>query len=408
MKDCLRKLSWLLLILCCQPGFVRSQQITAGTVAKDLTMTCQSNPGHTYHIYIPAVSPGIKLLPLLVAIDPHGNGKLAVTAFHEAARKYNFVVAASDLIKNNDTAYIKELEELISDIKTRFPVSNVLLVGGFSGGARMSLEFAVSHPVDGVIACGALAKPEEIQRLKSKVISIIGMDDFNFIEAAPFVMDPAQAPSNLSVEITRASHEWPSPDLLRQSSGCLLLPKFSPDGNMAEFRALVREYVNEERRRIDSLEHIHENIQAAGIARNLMGTLMFEREGSFFSLYDELTQNQNYQSQLERLSKSIQSEIKAREVYLTALFQKDEAWWIHEIETLNSNIRSEKEEYTHFALIRIKGFLGIVCFSFCQRFETEKNAEKLEQVLMVYRNIEPKNTEMLRFTKVLERMKQSK
>lgn len=56
---------------------------------------------------------------------------------------------------------------------------------------------------------------------------------------------------------------------------------------------------------------------------------------------------------------------------------------------------------------RIKGFLGIFCYSMCGRFTEEKNVANLEKVLVVYRMAEPKNPDVQLFSKKLEQLKKS-
>jgi hypothetical protein len=408
MNSLFRYVLLFLLILTDRSGFGQSQgTMSAKTTVIDQTVACKLHPEHTYQVFVPSVDPDFKQLPLLVAIDPHGNGKLAVAGLKEAAQKYQMVVVGSNLIRNNDTTYIREIDELIADVKNRFPVGNILFIGGFSGGARMSLDYATKHPVNGVIACGALAKPVEINLLNCRVMCIIGMDDFNFIEAAPFITDPASIPSNLSIEMIKGAHNWPEKELLKLASGQLLL-SVAPPGNLVEKRKIVKEYVDQQKKRIDSLVRINESLQAALVSHNMMSSSVFEREGSFFGLFDNLMQNENSQRQVGRLAQSFQMETKIREEYMNALFQKDPAWWSHEIEVLDSKIISEKEIYTQMVYQRVKSFLGIICYSFCQHFEEDKNAQKLEQVLSVYRLVEPHNSEMLRFSKVLDQMKRLK
>jgi hypothetical protein len=397
----------LLLVLFNNQGIGQSKGTPATkTTVIERTETCLTNPKHTYQIIVPAIEKGIKELALLVVIDPHGDGKLAIAGFKESASKYRVVVAGSKLIKNNDANYIPEIDELIADVKNRFPVGSCVYLGGFSGGARMAIGYAINHAVQGVIACGALAQPEQIRLLNCRIISIIGMDDFNFMEAVPFILDPIKMPSNLEIEITKASHTWPEKELLQQAMGNLLFAN-SLDNRLQKQNG-IEGYLEEQKHRIDSLYKINENIQAVLVARNMANTFCFEKENSFLVLSDQLMKNKNYRFQLDKLSKCIDFETKIREAYYNALFQKDSVWWKKEINVLNSNINLEKDEYTRMTYRRIKGFLGIICFSYCQRFSGEQDAKRLAQILSVYRVVEPQNPEILQFAKVLNRIKRPK
>jgi hypothetical protein len=402
------KIVFFSLIIGSQPGFGQSQGITtAKTVVIDQIETCRSNPKHSYQVFVPSVEASFKQLPLLVVIDPSGNGKLAVEGFINAAQKYQAVVVGSNLVKNNDANYIQEFDELVADVKSRFPVGNILFVGGFSGGARMALGYATNHKVNGVIACGALAQIEEIHAITCKIMCIIGMDDFNFIEASPFVLDPMSMPSNLAIEITKASHAWPEKELLKSALGYLLL-SVMPPGNLTEKQKYVKDYVAEQKQRINQLNKANEILQAALVSHYMSNSIVFERETSFLSGTDELTQGENYQRQVDELQKNIQFEAKVRSSYYNALTQKDSTWWNPEIEMLNSKIKTEKNEFSQQTYERIKGFLGIVCYSLCNRCVQEKDIPNLEKILWVYRMVEPKNPDMLQFYKTLGQLKKSK
>ena len=72
---------------------------------------------------------------------------------------------------------------------------------------------------------------------------------------------------------------------------------------------------------------------------------------------------------------------------------------------LNEKIASEPDDMKKMAYKRVKGFLGIACYSYSRQFADQKDIHHLEQALTVYRLIAPDNTEMLRFTEVLAKLK---
>ena len=139
-------------------------------MAVERTDTCLSNPAHSYQVFVPSHEKSDQQLPLLVAIDPHGSGQTAMEHLKEAASKYKVLLVASNLIQNNDPHYLQELDELIDDVKKRYPIGDRLFLAGFSGGARMSLGYAFNHAVAGVIACGAFARPQQLSAIKCPVI----------------------------------------------------------------------------------------------------------------------------------------------------------------------------------------------------------------------------------------------
>ncbi|MFA9388563.1 MAG: hypothetical protein ACERKD_02065 [Prolixibacteraceae bacterium] len=387
-------------LVACQSNGRETNKIT--TVEK--TDSCSLDASHSYEVFIPALKKSPRNLPLLVVIDPHGNGKLAIQQFKEAASAYPAVVVASNLIQNNDAYYISELQELIADAREKYPVGKVTYLSGFSGGARMALSYATAHAVDGVLACGAFAEQEQLAALQGKVMAISGMDDFNFIEAAQFVLNPEKMPSNVFVELTHASHAWPSKELLTNAFGFFQLSETARIGH-AKLKEAIKQYTKKQLARIDSFKLQGDVLQAYLVARNMAMISEFEKAGDFTSVANDLRKSKAYAQQNTHILSSIQLEMKVRNAFLKAFGEKDAGWWKKEITSLNDKITSESDAIKRAAYQRIKGFLGIVCYSNCNRYAVQNNLVKLEETLVVYRLIEPENKDMMNFARVLDQLK---
>lgn len=395
---------FILIIFIGQSVLSHSKEVSsANTTAIEKTETCRSNPKHAYQVFVPSVRQDENQLPLLVLIDPHGDGKLAVDRFKEAAQKYRVIVVGSNLIKNNDPDYLSELDELIADVKSRYPAGDLLFTGGFSGGARMALSYAVGHKTNGVLACGALAQNNEIDALTCRVMCLIGIEDFNFIEAAPFVLNPMAIPSNLAIELTEATHEWPEREQLSQAFGNLIL-SVMPPGTLAEKKQYVKEYVDEEIKRAGEFEINGEYLQAMLVLHNMMSNAYFNHEKDFMSLADVISNKSEFQNQGAELDKNVRFEVKVRNSYLNAMTQKDSTWWKSETDILKTKISEEKNEFALHTYKRIKGFLGIACYSLSNRYIEEKDAQNLKKVLMVYQLVEPENSAIPGFLKTLDKL----
>ena len=379
-----------------------SDKNTENSVAVERTDTCLSNPAHIYEVFIPAHNKSDHNLPLLVAVDPHGDGKLAIEHLKEAGSEYPAILVASDLIQNNDPNYIQQLDEIINDVKERYPVGGQTFLVGFSGGGRMVLGYAVNHLVNGVIASGAFASPDQLSAIKCQVIGIIGMDDFNFPETVQYIFNPGSLPLNAHIELTKASHEWPDKSMLTNVFGWFQL---SAGSEKSFGKQEINQYVKDQQARIDSLENAGEFIQASCISRTMASVNVFEKAGSFRSTTDALTNNEAYQKQLTQLEKSLRFEITMRQTYGQALLQNDEAWWKKEISALHEKMTSEPDEMMRMAYKRLGGFIGIACYSYARQFAAQKDIPHLEQILMVYRLAEPDNPDMKRFAEELGKLK---
>lgn len=370
------------------------------------TETCQNHPAHTYQVFVPALDVSCKKLPLMVVIDPHGDGKLAIKQFKEAAQIYPMVLIASNQIKNNVSGYPQLLDELIADAKAKYPLGNTIYLGGFSGGARMALDYAMNRSVDGVIACGALAEPDQIKAINCRIMAIVGMDDFNFIESARFIIEPETIPQNLALVTTEASHSWPNTGQLKQASGYMTL--FSGENNSClDTNLLLKTYLAEQTAKLNSLTQSGDELNAMLLERNLSLSKSFDPKGSFHSQYGKQVKEEAFLKQRDNLIANLRFESSARDQYYQALQKKDSVWWKNEIKDLNSKISTEKDRQRNLVYGRIKGFLGVACYSICSHTANQKEVSVLKQVVPVYQLLEPENPDQLYYSAVLAHLEKN-
>lgn len=388
--------SWLLLLVtiiaCNEPG-----SITGANGQVEKTESCQSNPHNTYEVYIPELKPTKDKLPLLVIIDANGAGKFALNKFKLAAREYPVILAASNYVKNGVEDYEIGIQELIQDVKQKYPANNTVYLAGFSGGARMAVGYGLAHPVNGMILCGALAKADQIMALKCPVFSISGLDDFNFVETAQFIFNDESAPKNLSIELNNASHSWPDSLLLSNTFGFLYLSSDSEEMNMSS-NEKVEAYCKNQLLRIDRLTKQDDLMKAALIARNMALKKPFSNDEIFMKSWAEIKSNPDYNAQLSKIEQGLSFEMSARQPYLEAFTNKDSLWWKNEITSLEKKINSEQDPYTVAMYKRIKGFWGIACYSIGNRTIKLRDVNSLKKIMTVYRMLEPENPYVLYFS----------
>ena len=76
------------------------------TIHKPLTFSaithkvCTDDTSQSYEVYLPSGYPAQKKWPVIFVFDPHGNGKLAVEHFKEAAEMFGYVVLGSNNSRN--------------------------------------------------------------------------------------------------------------------------------------------------------------------------------------------------------------------------------------------------------------------------------------------------------------------
>jgi hypothetical protein len=362
---------------------------TIETIAK--TDSCKLDVKNTYEIFIPERNNADEKLPLLIIIDAHGNGAFALEKFKFSEKNFPVILVASNRVKNGFVNYEKSIETLISDVQQKYPVSETVFMAGFSGEARMALAYAQTHRINGLILCGALANADLISPLSCTVYSISGMDDFNFSETAQYLFQEKTIPKNLKIELTGESHNWPDSLVLANALGFVFLSNQKLNSASAG-KTQIADYIKTQLARIETFEKSGDFLKAAVTAHNMSTAALFDNGKTFASKYSNLVDKPEYINQLNRLKDCLHFELKVRPSYIDAFSTKDSSWWKNEIRVLMGKIKSEPDSFKKDMYLRIKGFLGIACYSLCNQFVNEQNAEMLTKILFVYGRLEPENT----------------
>lgn len=357
------------------------------------TNRCGSDTSHSYEVFVPARSKPNQTFPLLIILDPHGSGKTALSHFRLGAERYPVVLVASNRIRNNMEGFGAAIQELIDDARKKYPVSEVVLLSGFSGGARMAVEFAKTNRVNGLILSGALSGVEVLRNIDCLVYSITGSDDFNYLETAPYLFQEENLPSNLKLEFTRSTHRWPDSLTLADALGYIQL-----NNSASKPEDPIRlNFEKRQRAKIDSLKAKGSYIMARWTARN-----MIPFDDSFAPLELGLKTTTGYIDEMSRLLVNLQMEAGVRDAYVKALESNDAAWWKSELEKVDRQIQTATDPYTQDAYRRIKGFWGIACYSLCNRAVGSNDFRALMHYVSIYRILEPQNPDMLHFSELLK------
>ena len=378
-------------VLCGLFSCSQSEKSKAVVQVIEKSDSCQQDTKHTYDVYIPERNYTEDKLPLLVIIDAHGSGKFALEKFKSGADQYPAVLVASNLVKNGFSNYVKAIQTLVDDVRQKYPVSETVFLSGFSGGARMALGYALSHPVNGLIMCGALAGADQINVLHCPVFSISGTDDFNFVETAQYLFQEQSIPGNLKIELINASHNWPDSLMLSNALGFLYLSNRSPKSG-------IKDYSQLQHQRIEQLKEKGEFLKAGLIARNMSTTAPFSSDKSFASEYSDLKGGVAYKSRLKKLEDALKFEMKVRQPYMEALTTKDSLWWKNEIQSINKKLDTEQDSFIIDMYRRIKAFWGIACYSLGNQAIQAKKTVELGKILTVYKMLEPQNPDMMYFS----------
>jgi predicted esterase len=190
----------------------RQGGLETGKVIPDVK--CAGNPSYTYSLYLPTTYTEGKLLTVLLAFDPSAKGTFPVTAYHELAEKYDFILMGSNDSHNGQSMQDigRIAEALLSEARSRFNAdSSRIILTGFSGGARVaSIIGMFGDKVKGVIGCGAgFPETNQQHRHTFDYYAISGEADPNLSEVILQDQALTQAGWKHQLMVIRGGHEWP-------------------------------------------------------------------------------------------------------------------------------------------------------------------------------------------------------
>lgn len=209
-------LSLVLYTQACVTG--RNKHITEYKYHEPIEDYCNKEPDHKYVITWTEEFENEVRLPLIIAIDPHGNGGNAVIKFIGALENVPAIIAGSEKIRNNYAGFNKSIELLFEDIRAKYPVDrDKIIIAGFSGGARMAFHYGANHKVAGIIMYGAGPGklPEEFG--KKRVYTVSGTRDFNFMEQYVPLFSDLKPDGWFFADYFRGSHDWPPVQEINES-----------------------------------------------------------------------------------------------------------------------------------------------------------------------------------------------
>ena len=178
---------------------------------------CIAEPSQSYALYLPSKYSPDKPWSVVFAFDPGARGHLAVSRFQEAAEAYGYIVAGSNNSRNGSwDSSLAAVRAVPADLDGRFAIDKKrLYTAGFSGGARVAMQVALSSgKIAGVVACSAgfpVAKHKEVPFV---IFGTAGTDDFNYQELLQLdriVTTPHR------VVIFEGGHDWLSSKLAREA-----------------------------------------------------------------------------------------------------------------------------------------------------------------------------------------------
>lgn len=384
MKNTLSAILLFLLLAACS-----SQPEAASKVIKyqdPKADKCTADTVNKYHILLPGNPEQRQKLPLVIVLDAHGDGKLAVEKFQPAVQFFPCIVAGSDLIKNNFPGYETAIKNMISDIQNKYPVdAQQIIIAGFSGGARMAYNFALNHAVKAVLMCGA--GPGK-QKPACPVYAISGMGDFNFAEQYHHPDIQSFNDNAFTSDYFYGIHEWPQPQQL--SDGLVFLLRDNID-----VENIRRNRSHDLMQLADSLEKTGDGLMAWKALEKVAKLSVNKREkNKAVERAESLLKNGSFRQSINSLEADLKSEAGLDQEYAQRSLTENFDWWKNELTALNKNLDIYKTGLKAAHYLRIKGFIGILLYSRISKmiYDDPRNPQ-LVNLLETYAFAEPENTE---------------
>ena len=364
--------------------------------------SCKFEPDHHYFLSLPDHPDSEQKFPLVIAIDPHGDGQLAVQKFRDALKDLPVVVAGSGKLRNNYPGFELSLNNLKNDLLSKYPVDpNMVIVAGFSGGARMALYYGLKNQVYGIIMFGA--GPGQIQGgfQEKQIYAVSGTRDFNFNEQYRPLFSDLEGRSGYVNDYFRGTHEWPPESNIRESVVYCLRSAKGPCQSLSN--KLSKDFVEE----ADSLVAENDFLFAGkALEKAFYFAAGKKRQDMLSRRINDFEQNPGWIASQQKIENSLHMEARTKQLYAENLQNPDMDWWSGELSSLFTQIRIAKDPLEGDYYARMKGFLGIYLYSRINTLLQQGNASDLmDRMMEIYERVEPGSEDLGHFKVALSQLR---
>ncbi len=356
---------------------------------------CSSDTSQSYWIALPPDWDSIQRRPLIIAFDPHGNGKLAVQSLIGAATDFGYLVAGSNVIRNGYDKMENAFAALTGDILNRYQVNkDRIYTVGFSGGGRFAQIFSQMNPdIKAVISIGAgsVFNQSGAPGNKLPLLFLVGDEDFNYMEIINSYKNLELLGFKSYVFEFHGKHEWPERQIMDEA---LLWFEFD-DCRRNKTRKndpLIRDYleiINEKAGRLmadqDNMQACEEYEKGIAFLAELVNTKSMAKKLKL------CRESPGYKDNLDKKQYALNLETRLQQGYISALNQKDTLWWRNEIRRLDQELNDENDPYLLSAYNRVKSFISMAAYSYCNSSLRENDLDRAARLIAIYRTVDPSN-----------------
>jgi hypothetical protein len=324
------------------------------------SVKCKINSSESYSLYLPENYDQIKEWPVLMIFDPAARGKLAISKFIPAGKKFGYILACSNNVKNGDfSEMLRDAGIMFEDVVVRFNVDKRrLFTAGFSGASRLASGFSINNKkIAGVIGCGAglpdnvAYEPEFMSHLI--YFGLVGNKDMNYQEMNDLGLALEKLKMVPFIKNFNGGHDWPSEEDLMFALSWIEL-KMMKRGIINKRDDLIEEFEKGLMDLVRESEKKSELVDAGRYYKYAIRDLQdLKPTDDISSAYNKVEQSKMYKNAITKRGKIHEEEIRKREIFNRSLTEivinnglsyNTTNWWKDEIEALKSG--NSRNRYT--------------------------------------------------------------
>ena len=370
------------------------------------TVLCQGNSAGSYSLFLPENYNESTEWPVLLIFDPGARGRLAVEKFVPAGKKFGYILAGSNNVRNgNFSRMLDDAGMMYDDVIKRFNIDKRrIFTAGFSGGSRLALGFSINNKeISGVIGCGAgmpnsdFYGPAQMSHLM--YFGLVGNKDMNYIEMTDLSRSFTNSDILSYFLVFNGGHEWPSPKNLEFAVGWLELQLMNK-GVIAKRKDFINDFTVQmmlpaKQSEADS-DFVSSEKYYSYAARDLHNSTLLPE---ILSSLNKIEKSNFYKKSLKESDKNYRKELLKREDYQKAfadIVSNQELndsifnWWKNEIHSLDYKIRGKRGNDSLMAY-RLLNMLTIASIEYGNNLMSARNYKSATGFFYVWTICEPES-----------------
>ena len=353
------------------------------------SIRCKKDSTQKYTAYFPATYNKTKQNKIIVVFDAHARAKLIIKKFKEAADKFDYLIIASENIRNNLESVDYSINILFEDIFSRFNINKQrVYTAGFSGGAKVANSVAIyKGGIAGVIALSG-GLPKQGIKIKSKFdyVGIVGEEDFMYQEMQTLDRAFDKNEFNNNLIIFDGKHQYPNKETITKAVELLEIAaikrKIIPVNDN-----LLRNYTESEANRINNLLVNNKDYKAYILYKKFLKNLDGLYDISEYKKgYQTLIKRQDVQKKIEINKQIAVNEATKQEEFIDLFVNSDFATLNAKIISLKNNLKDNSER-------RLLNYVEMLCYVFTNNALKFRDFKNFNQLITIYNTVNHNNAD---------------